>query len=71
MLVAQAEQAGKPEDIIDKMVEGRLNKFYKEIVLLEQQLVMDPDQTVSKAAKGAGVEVAGFRRYQLGEELEA
>ena len=71
VLAAQAEQEGKPEDIIDKMVEGRLNKFYREIVLLEQQLVMDPDQTVSVAAKGAGVQVVGFRRYQLGEELEA
>ncbi len=70
VLVAQAEQEGKSEDIIDRMVEGRLNKFYREIVLLEQPLVMDPDQTVSKAAQAVGVRVVGFRRFQLGEEIE-
>jgi elongation factor Ts len=67
-LRAQAESEGKPPNIIEKMVEGRLSKFYKEVVLLEQPLVMDPDTTVGDAAKAAGVEVVGFRRYQLGEE---
>ena len=50
------------------MVEGRLSKFYKEVALLEQPLVMDPDTTVGKAAQDAGVEVVAFRRYQLGEK---
>ncbi len=66
VLRKQAEGEGKPAEIIDKMVEGRLNKFFKEVVLLEQQLVMDPDTTVGKAAKAAGAEVTAFRRLQLG-----
>jgi len=53
------------------MIEGRLNKFYKEVVLLEQPLVMDPDQTVGAAAKAVGANVRAFRRFQLGEEPEA
>jgi elongation factor Ts len=68
VLRSQAEAEGKPANIIDKMVEGRLVKFYKEVALLEQPLVMDPDITVGKAAQDAGVEVVAFRRYQLGEE---
>ncbi|MBW2281050.1 MAG: elongation factor Ts [Deltaproteobacteria bacterium] len=68
ILRAQAEGEGKPDNIIDKMVEGRLSKFFKEVVLLEQPLVMDPDTTVGDAAKSAGVEVVAFRRFQLGEE---
>ncbi len=68
VLRSQAEAEGKPANIIDKMVEGRLAKFYQEVTLLEQPLVMDPDTTVGKAAQDAGVEVVAFRRYQLGEE---
>ncbi len=70
VLTVQAEQEGKPPKIIEKMVEGRLSKFFKEVVLLEQQLVMDSDTTVAKAAQQAGAEITGFRRLQLGEELE-
>lgn len=69
VLRAQAEQEGKPEAVIEKMVEGRLNKFYKEVVLLEQPLVMDPDQSVKKVVEAAGAGVIAFRRYQLGEEI--
>ena len=70
VLTVQAEQEGKPAKIVEKMVEGRLSKFFKDVVLLEQQLVMDPDTTVAKAAQKAGAQITGFRRLQLGEELE-
>ena len=70
VLRAQAEQEGKPENVVEKMVEGRLNKFYKEVVLLEQPLVMDPDQSVKKVVEAAGGNVLAFRRFQLGEEIE-
>src|SRR3546814_10325623 len=66
----------KPEDIIAKRVEGRLRKFYEEVVLLEQIYVIDGETKVSKvleaAAKDAGapVTIAGFARIQLGEGVE-
>jgi elongation factor Ts len=66
----QAEAEGKPANIIEKMVEGRLKKFYKEVVLLEQPLVMDPNKTVEMRAKEAGAKVVAFRRFQLGEEIQ-
>jgi len=71
VLRKQAEGEGKPEQIIEKMVEGRLRKFFKEVVLVEQPLVMDPDKTVGKAGEEAGAEPVAFRRFQLGEEAEA
>ena len=52
------------------MIEGRLTKFFKEVVLLEQGLVMDPDKTVNKAAQEVGAKVVGFSRFQLGEAGE-
>jgi elongation factor Ts len=67
ILTVQAATEGKPPAIIEKMIEGRLQKFFKEVVLLEQGLVMDPDKTVGKAAQEAGAKVVGFRRFQLGE----
>ncbi len=76
VLVEQARQSGKPEDIIAKMTEGRLRKFYEEAVLNEQIFVIDGETKVSKvverAAKGLGtdVEIAGFARYALGEGIE-
>ena len=70
VLTAQAAGEGKPQNIIEKMIEGRLNKFFKEVVLLEQGLVMDPDKSVGKAAQEVGARVAGFRRFQLGEAGE-
>jgi elongation factor Ts len=70
VLAKQAATEGKPANIIEKMVEGRLTKFFKEVVLLEQGLVMDPDKTVGKAAQEAGAKVVGFRRFQLGEAVE-
>ena len=70
VLAAQAAGEGKPPQIVEKMIEGRLAKFFKEVVLLEQGLVMDPDKTVGKAAQEAGAKVVGFRRFQLGEATE-
>jgi elongation factor Ts len=70
VLAAQAASEGKPPAIVEKMIEGRLTKFFKEVVLLEQGLVMDPDKTVGKAAQEAGARVVGFRRFQLGEAAE-
>jgi elongation factor Ts len=76
VLAEQARASGKPEDIIAKMVEGRLRKFYEEVVLLEQIYVIDGESKVSKvvaeAAKtvGAPVKIAGFVRYALGEGIE-
>ncbi|MFI5315129.1 MAG: translation elongation factor Ts [Myxococcota bacterium] len=70
VLAAQAASEGKPPQIVEKMIEGRLAKFFKEVVLLEQGLVMDPDKTVGRAAQEAGARVVGFRRFQLGEAAE-
>jgi len=76
ILAEQAAGSGKPADIIAKMVEGRLRKFYEEVVLLEQVYVIDPEKKVGKvieaAAKeiGAPVEVAAIARFQLGEGIE-
>lgn len=76
ILSDQARESGKPAEIVEKMVEGRLRKYYEESVLLEQVYVLDPDIKVSKAieaaAKDAGAEiaVAGYVRYNLGEGLE-
>jgi len=72
----QARQSGKPENIIEKMVEGRMRKFYEEVVLLSQAFVMNPDHTVEAAAReaekeiGAPVKIAGYVRFALGEGIE-
>ena len=69
----QALQSGKPENIIDKMTEGRLNKFYQENVLLEQNFVKDPDKTIQDllndtiSTLGENIEIKRFSRFQLGE----
>ncbi|KGF68902.1 elongation factor Ts [Hoeflea sp. BAL378] len=76
VFVEQARESGKPEAIIEKMVEGRMRKFYEEVALLSQAFVMNPDQTVGEAVKaaaadaGAPVEIAAFVRFQLGEGIE-
>ena len=72
----QARQSGKPENIIEKMVEGRLRKFYEEVVLLKQAFVLNPDVTVEKALKdaekdiGAPAKITAFTRFALGEGIE-
>ncbi len=76
VLIEQARESGKPENIIEKMVEGRIRKYYEEVVLLSQPWVMDPDLTVAKAVEAAGkdlgapVTVTGFARFVLGEGIE-
>ncbi len=76
VLTDQAAGSGKPAEIIAKMVEGRIRKFYQEVVLLEQAFVIDGETPVNKvlanAAKDAGapVEIAAFARFQLGEGIE-
>ena len=72
-LIDQARQSGKPENIINKMIEGRLEKFYAESVLLEQPFVKDPDKTIKDllteviAKIGENISIARFSRFQLGE----
>ncbi len=67
---AQAEASGKPANIIEKMVEGRLRKFLKEITLLGQPFVKDPDQSVEQLLKDKGAEVIRFVRFEVGEGIE-
>ena len=67
---AQAEASGKPADIIEKMVQGRLRKFLGEITLVGQPFVKDPDQTVGKLLDKAGATVKAFERLELGEGIE-
>ena len=76
VLSEQARASGKPEEIIAKMVEGRLRKFYEEVVLLEQVFVMDTDKKIAKVIEeaagdiGAPVKLTGFVRFELGEGVE-
>jgi len=68
VLRAQALEEGKPEKIVERMVEGRINKFYQEVCLLEQPFVKDPDRTVKEIL--GSVKVERFVRFELGEGLE-
>lgn len=76
ILREQALASGKPPEIVDKMIEGRLRKFYEEVVLLDQTFVIDGENKISKVLEQAGkdlgtpVEIAGFVRFQLGEGVE-
>ncbi|MFP4098205.1 MAG: translation elongation factor Ts [Alphaproteobacteria bacterium] len=71
VLKEQAMASGKPADIAEKMVDGRMRKFYEEICLMEQAFIMDTDKTVSQAVKDAGdINVSAFSRVQLGEGIE-
>ena len=70
VLKTQALNEGKPENIVEKMVEGRLGKFFEEIVLLEQSFVKDPDQKVKKYVADKGATVKSFVRYEVGEGME-
>ena len=70
ILIAQAESSGKPPEIIEKMIQGRLKKFLAEITLLGQPFVKDPDLTVAKLLKSANAEVNSFIRYEVGEGIE-
>lgn len=70
VLSEQARASGKPEDIIAKMVEGRIRKYYEEVVLLEQIWVHDGESRVKAVAKKAGADLVGFERFALGEGIE-
>lgn len=70
VLAEQARASGKPDAIIDKMVEGRVRKFYEEVVLLEQVWVHDGESRVKAVVAKAGAKLAGFVRFQLGEGIE-
>jgi len=70
IFTAQALESGKPAEIVEKMIGGRINKFLKEITLLGQPFVKDPDTTVEKLLKGAGATVLGFERFEVGEGIE-
>jgi elongation factor Ts len=67
---AQPDMAGKPEEIVEKMLGGRISKFLKEVSLLDQPFVKNPDTTVGKLVKDAGAEVTGFIRLVVGEGIE-
>ncbi|KRO90218.1 MAG: translation elongation factor Ts [Proteobacteria bacterium] len=70
IFAAQARESGKPEEIIEKMIIGRVNKFLKESSLVDQPFVKDPDMTVGKLVKEAGAEVLSFVRFEVGEGIE-
>ena len=72
ILIAQARNEGKPENIIEKMVQGRIVKFYKEVCLLEQAFVKDADVSVGKMIeqKAKGLNIVRFTRYKMGDGLE-
>ncbi len=69
-LTDQAAQEGKPANIVEKMVEGRMRKYLGEITLLGQPFVKDPDVTVEKLLQGAGATISSFRRLEVGEGIE-
>ena len=70
VLTEQARESGKPEAVIEKMIEGRMSKFFEEVTLLGQKFVINPDISVAQAARDAGVEVTGFARVAVGEGIE-
>lgn|SRR5690554_3268146 len=70
IILAQPDMAGKPAEIAEKMVQGRLKKYLAEVSLTEQPFVKNPDQTVAQFAKAAGGEVVGFTRFEVGEGIE-
>ena len=70
ILIAEAAESGKPAEIVEKMVEGRLRKYLAEITLLGQPFVKEPDQTVEKLLKAEGAEAHFFARFEVGEGIE-
>lgn len=67
---AQAAESGKPAEIVEKIVEGRVRKFFEEVTLLGQPFVKDPDTSVGKLLDKAGARVVGFHRFEVGEGIE-
>ena len=70
IFAAQAAESGKPAEIVEKMVTGRMRKFVGEVTLLGQPFVKDPDQSVEKFLKGAGATVSSYERLEVGEGIE-
>ena len=70
VLTEQARESGKPDAVIEKMIIGRIKKFYSEITLINQSFVMNPDITVGQAAKDAGAEILSFVRLEVGDGIE-
>ena len=70
VLSDQARESGKPEGVIEKMIEGRMKKFLAEVTLLDQPFVVNPDLSVGQAARDAGAEITGFVRLAVGEGID-
>lgn len=70
IFTAQAKESGKPDEIIEKMVGGRIQKFLAEVSLVEQAFVKDPDTKVGNLVKKAGAEIQNFIRFEVGEGIE-
>ena len=70
ILTEQARESGKPEQVIEKMIQGRMKKFLAEVTLLGQDFVINPDLTVDAAAREAGVEIVSYVRMAVGEGIE-
>ena len=76
MLISEAKESGKPDEIIEKMVEGRLRKFYEEVVLTSQVFVIDGETRIEKVLEnaagdvGAPVALKAFARFELGEGVD-
>jgi len=70
VLTEQARESGKPEQVIEKMIEGRMKKFFSEVTLLGQDFVIDPELTVQAASEKADVEIVGYVRMAVGEGIE-
>ncbi|MCY4045172.1 MAG: translation elongation factor Ts [Cellvibrionales bacterium] len=70
IIKSQPDMAGKPENIVDKMIQGRIKKFLSEISLTEQAFVKNPEVTVGKLVKDAGAEIVDFVRYEVGDGIE-
>ena len=67
---AQPDMEGKPAEIVEKMLGGRINKYLKEVSLLDQPFVKDPNTSVGALVKGAGAEIVAFERLVVGEGIE-
>ncbi len=70
IFVEQARESGKPDHVIEKMIEGRMRKFYEQVVLTEQAFVMDPSKTVKAVLAEAGAKITGYVQFTLGEGIE-
>jgi len=70
IFAAQAAESGKPAEIVEKMVEGRIRKYLKEVTLLGQMFVKDPDTSIEKLVASANASVSSFRRFEVGEGIE-